>query len=41
MTGTIKDMMYATKVKICKINPPKGKLTEVHDLAFLVRSWAP
>lgn len=24
-----------------KINPSKGKLTEVHDLAFHVKSWAP
>lgn len=33
--------MYVTKVKIFKINPSKRKLTEVHDLAFLVKSWAP
>lgn len=35
----IKDMIYVTKVRILKINPSKGKLTEVHDLAFLVKSW--
>lgn len=32
-------MIYVTKVRFLKINPSKGKLTEVHDLAFLVKSW--